>query len=531
MGRVVVRNHSLFAPEDVEGRRFGWALGAANWVHVRTRAGLIRSELLLEEGDCFDAHALAESERMIRDLDFIARVETRAERTEDGAWGIHVETWDEWTTQVGLDFDVESRFQFMGFFVREKNLLGRGLRLTFRYRDFRERNDRLFTLATGRFLGTRANAAIGAGTTRTGAFFNHEISYPYVSEAGRFFLESRLRYEDREYAYLTGDHASVSHVLFPLTDVDGRLRAARRWGRPGALRILGGEVLVIRRTVSDAPRMVVRGDFGGAVPAHDSLAARLAPQAEPDSWLRVGVTGGIRRLRFTTAQGLDRVTGVQNVALGSEVLLTVGRTLGTWGTDPLSTYAALDAYLGAAAGSLTATATFEAEARRLDRSPGEGSRWRDIFATGQAQAYLQPGGSPLHTFVAGVRGQLRRNQDQPFQMALGGDAGVRSYRDDEVPTGSALVGYLEHRFNPAWLRPTLDLGFLAFADVGRGWASNVPFGQDTGWRRAAGVGLRMGAPAGTGSITRIELAWPVGGPDRGRSPVLRTYWSLSPTSR
>lgn len=36
---------------------------------------------------------------------------------------------------------------------------------------------------------------------------------------------------------------------------------------------------------------------------------------------------------------------------------------------------------------------------------------------------------------------------------------------------------------------------------------------------------------GGGSVIHIELAWPVGGPDAGRSPVPRTYGSPALTSR
>jgi hypothetical protein len=531
VSKIVVRNHSLFAPEDTDGRRFEWAMDFVNFMHIRTREGFLRKELLLAEGDCYDAHALSESARLIRDLDFIARIETSAEQLPDSTWSIHVETWDEWTTQLGVDFDVESNFQFKGFYVTEKNLVGRGMRLTFRYRDFRERNDRFLTLSSGRFLGTRANASIGAGTTRTGNFARAELAYPFVSEAGRFQLESRLQGEDKEYSFLTGNHDDISHVLLPMEEVQGWLRLARRWGQPGGLTLLGTELLLLHREVPTVPSMVVRGDFHGAVAAPDSLAARLTGQDHPDSYVRLGLTGGIRRLRFTTAQGLDRVTGVQNVALGSELLLTVGRTLTAFGSDVNDTYGRLDGFAGTAFGDVTATAALRGEARLVDSAPQGVSPWRDLSLFGSFQTYFQPGGSPFQTLVTGLRFTAVDNMDQPYQSALGGEFGVRSYRDDEVPVGSSFVAYAEHRLNLALFKPTLDLGLVVFGDVGQGWASSVPFGVDTGWRKAVGFGIRIGAPAGTGSITRVEIAWPVGGPDRGRSPMLRTYWSPTPTSR
>lgn len=531
VSRIDVRNHSLFAPEDIEDHRFEWALDFANWVHVRTRAGYLRRELLLDEGRCFDSLALEESVRLIRDLDFIARVEATPRQLPDSTWAVHLETWDEWTTQVGLDFDVESRFQFKGFFVTEKNLLGRGLRLSFRYRDFRERNDRNLSLSTGRFLGTRANASVAAGTTRTGRFFRQEISYPFVSEAGRLSLEARFQYEDREYSYLTGDHGSVSHVLLPLTDMEGHVRGGRRYGVPGALTHVGAEVEWLHRDVAGPARQVFQGDFEGARSAPDSLAARLSSQDQPWSHVRAGATVGVRRLRFATATGLDRVSGKQNVALGSEARLTVGRALATWGTSPAYSYARVEGFVSGLEGPLLANASLRAEAWRVDSTADGVSPWRELSLRGRALIYVQPGPGTTNTVVTGLRFNVRDHVDQPYQVALGGEEGVRSYREDEVPTQSTVVAFAEHRVNLPWFRPALDLGFTVFGDVGRGWAGTTPFGVDTGWRKAVGAGLRLGFPAGTGSVTRIELAWPVGGPDTGRGPVFRTYWSPALTSR
>ena len=53
VGRIRIRNHSLFAPEDIRDHRFQWALGFANWVHVRTRQvnpGRIAAEYRIDAG-------------------------------------------------------------------------------------------------------------------------------------------------------------------------------------------------------------------------------------------------------------------------------------------------------------------------------------------------------------------------------------------------------------------------------------------------------------------------------------------------
>ena len=530
VSRIEIRNNSLFSPEDIHDRSFSWALGFADWMHIRTRQGYLRDELLLREGDCYDAAVVDESARLIRELNFIARVEAGAYLAPDSTWVVQVETWDEWSTQFSTDFDVEGRFQFKGIALTEKNLAGRGLRLSFRYRNFRERRDKGLTLSTERFLDTRANASIAGGSTRTGNFFREELSYPFVGESSRFSLESRFGFEDREHSYLTGDHSQISHVLLPLEDFDGLLRLGRRYGVPGALTLVAGEMEFLHREVSGPARQVWQGDFGDAVTAADSLVARLAPQDNPDSWLRVGATVGIRRLRFTTARGLDRITGEQNVALGSEANLTVGRAVTTWGTSRPYSYGRLEGFLSGTRGPVLAVTTVLAEGRYRGAQNGE-SPWRDLSLRGHALAYVQPGSAAVHTFVTGTHFWVHGNVDQPHQLALGGEEGVRSYRDDEVPTGSAVVAFAEHRVNLPWFRPAMDLGLTVFGDLGRGWANNVPFAIDTGWRVALGGGIRLGFPAGTRSVTHIEVAWPVGGPEEGRGPVFRTYFAPTFTSR
>ena len=532
VGSIEILNNSLFAPREIEERPFNWALGVVNGVHMRTRSDYLRSELLVAEGGCFNEVALAASVRNLRDLDFIARVEADSRLLPDSTIAVRVETWDEWSTQAGVDFDIENSFQFKGFNVAEKNALGRGLRASFRYRSFRERKDKSFTLASVRFLGTRAQASVSGGTTRTGSFLRQDLSQPFATEAGALSFQSRVQYEDREHPWLTGDRDGVSHLLLPLTDRSAYVLARRRLGVPGRITVLGGELDVLRRTRSGAVRQVAGFDFDGATPAADSLALRLRPQDAPDSHVRVGASLGVRRIRFTTATGLDLLSGVQNVALGSELIVTLGRTLGSWGTSRTDSYARMEGYASGAWGPLLANVSAAGQGRRLDGSAGPaGSRWRDLAVVGQALLYAQPPPVGLQTMVTGVSFNLRRNLKQPYQVALGGEGGVRGYREDDLPTGSTVVLFAEERVNLPWFHPAVGLGLTAFADWGRGWAADVPFGQDTGWRGSIGGGLRFGFPAGSGTVTRLEVAWPLGPAAAGRGPVIRTYWSPVQTRR
>ena len=531
VGRIEIRNYSLFAPQDIAGRRFSWALGLANSLHIRTRADYLKQQMLLGEGACYDAEALEASVRYLRELDFIARVQAEPRQIADGTWVIDVQTWDEWSTSASVYFDVEDEVQIQGFYVTEINALGRGLRLSFRHRAFRERNDNSLTLASTRFLGSATQASIAAGTTRTGHYFRQDFTHPLQSEASRLYFLTHLQLEDRELSYLTGEEDGLTNVLLPLREKIVSLVLERRSGVPGALTLFGGEIQLLRRTVSGPARQVIDRDFAGATTAPDSIATRLRPQDSPGSWVRLGATAGIRRIRFTSRKGLDLVSGVQNVAVGSELTLTAGRTLGTWGTSSTDTYAALDGFVSGAAGPVLANTSVHVEGRLLDFRKASASRWRDLRLSGRSLLYVQPGAVTAHTFVVGARYNFRDHIDQPYQVALGGEQGVRAYREDQVPAASTLVAFAEERVNLPWFHPAVDVGLTAFVDHGRGWASDVPFGRDTGWLTAVGGGIRLGFPAGSGSVTRVEVAWPVRNGAPGRGPVIRTYFSAVETSR
>lgn len=531
MGSIDLDNHSLFAPAEIAAKDFGWALAMVNGAHFRTRRSYLLNELPFEEGDCFDEAELANAVRNIRDLDFIARVTAESVPLGDSTVAVHVQTWDEWSTGGGADFDIENSFQFKGFTLSEKNAFGRGLRASFRYRSFRERRDKSFTLGSVRFLGTRALASVSGGTTRTGEYWRLDSSQPYLSEAGSFAYQNRMTLEDREYAYLTGAREGVTHALLPLYDKTWYAFAQKRIGVAGDLKIVGGEFDVVRRDVTGPIRQVEDFDFVAATTASAEFAARVAPQDTPDSWVRLGASVGLRQVRFTTATGLDLISGVQNVTLGKELILTVGRTLYTWGTTSTDSYAELDGFAQGQWGPVLAQVSGVAWGRMRDYAPTDGSRWRDLSLRGRAFLYWQPPPTGVHTAVLGVRYDLRGNVDQLWQMPLGGEDGVRGYQEDELPTSSLVVMYAEERINLPWFKPAVDLGLSATADLGRGWAADVPFGQDTGWRASVGGGLRIGFPAGTGTVTRIEVTWPVGPAASGKGPVLRTYWSPVRTRR
>ena len=65
-----------------------------------------------------------------------------------------------------------------------------------------------------------------------------------------------------------------------------------------------------------------------------------------------------------------------------------------------------------------------------------------------------------------------------------------------------------------------------FADVGRGWAGDVPFGENTDWKAGVGGGLRLSIPAGAPNVLRIDVGLPLTGDRETRGTVFRIYSEL-----
>ena len=101
VSRIIIESRPIFDPgPPSQPRILRWTRGLANFMHVDTREGFIAGELLFGEGDCPDTFLFEESERILRELGFIATADIVAEPRPDGTRQVRVTTRDEWTTKI-----------------------------------------------------------------------------------------------------------------------------------------------------------------------------------------------------------------------------------------------------------------------------------------------------------------------------------------------------------------------------------------------------------------------------------------------
>ena len=524
-------NRPVFDPEDTpEGSLLRPVFAFANSLHVTTRPAFILRELLFREGDCFDRLLLAESGRILRSYGFFDEAVLSSSEEGDGSRVVTVFTRDQWTTKLDLGLALDQGLQLERLQLAEENLLGRGiLALVFMHRR-RERRDLGFRVRDPRVLATRADASFGWGRTRVGSFLEQGVAYPFVGETGRRAFRQSVAVRDEAFAYSTGLTQGATHVLVPVRIDAAEISLASRFGAPGALTLVGfgaSHERIAHSEFEGGIEVVADADFGSATPAPDSLRSEVVDRLAPYAATRLNLMVGQRHLRFERVRGLDALRGEQDVALGVDARATAGWSVGSW---PASAPAADDLLLkfgvdlGWRWGSSYsfANATWQGRRRRPQEVAAEAlePRARDVLRELDVVAYLRTRERSRSTFLLRVSASDGRVHGVPFQLTLGGREGVRGLREEAFPGGRRWLFSAEERIVLDWPAPEyLDLGVTFFADVGRTWSLDVPFGTDSGWRSSLGFGLRFGYPAGTPRTARVDLAFPVGGPSR--SPVLR----------
>ena len=516
---IDVESQTIYDPSSTSVALLAWTYRVLDLMHINTREAFIRSELLFQEGDCFDSFLMSESERLLDSHGFMYVEEMSAQVDGEGGYSVQVVTRDEWSTKidVGPTFD-EGSLNLERFQVTEENFLGNGIFAEFTRYVRRETSTQSVGLSTPRFFG-RSDAGVAAGTSRAGRFFDHYWRYPFVGEAGRVSVREGYKRGSDFFAYSADGAEPFDQVLVPVSREEVELSGAYRFGNPGESIILGGSISRDVLEFRSSPE-VTFGDFDVRDPLPGAQPLEMQRQLSPYAATRIALHFGTRRFRYTDYTGLDDLRHTQLTALGLFAGVTVGKSLNLFHTDrapnedDFFTRGHLSFTHPLGLSLVHASGTVEA---RYDEV------WRDILADADVAFYGRTSVLASHTLFVRATTSGGWNTHLPYQLVLGGRAGIRSLTEDRFPGGRMLRFVFEDRIMLPWPRETADLGITLFSDLGRIWAGDVPYGVTTDWKAALGFGLRIGLPRNTRNIWRTDIAFPV----EGGSPVFRVTLELN----
>ena len=476
---------------------------AAGVFHTTTKASTITRLLLLRVGASCSERARAESERILRLQPFLAAATVRTVPDSSGGTRIEIETVDEIPTIVGVAIHSARPSRLL---LGNGNAAGEGIL-------FSAQAERGFFYRSGVALHMIDYAAFGGPyrlelvTERAplGGTFNVALGHAFLTDLQR--TAWHVGYADlNSYApVVRGEGADLSlQTERWLWDAGG----VRRLGI-GRLRMFVGGLMTHER-VAPVRELVTVTDTG-LVADTSSFARRLVTYSN----VRANAVVGVRALEFTQARGFDALAGVQDVATGVQLGALLGRGIPRLGGSDDDVYLSTDFYvgLGSATSFVALRATGEA------REPRRMGRWDSLIGSGRVAWYLKSSPGNLFIFDGEFSGGARARV--PFQLLLGdAEGGVRGYGLSHAAGAVRAVARIEERWLVGRPKGHLALGIASFADGGRVWAGDAPFGMDSKIRVGIGAGLLAAIPAESKRLWRLDFSAPVS-PDRYARRQLR----------
>lgn len=495
------------APSVAGVRRIPLISKVARAVHTTTQPQVIRRFLLLKVGDWCAERARQESERILRAQPFLADASITVVPDSGGGVTLDVHTIDE----VALLFSTTLKSQgplFTGVRLGDGNLGGEGVYLMSAWwKEQALRDGYAFDLTDYQFLGRPIQASVLARRDPLGGAYHFGIQRPFLTDFQRAAWLVKQGESD-DYVRFT-DAAGVVHadrLGRTYADIGGLVRI----GAPGRLALLGVSVSHEATRLGAAPIMVtpngVRPDSGPV------LDGRYSSRSAS----RVNLLLGYRNLRFVRATGFDALRNTQDVPVGVQIGAMIGKSAPFLGSQAHDMLIGSDVYAGA--GWRRAVIRFQTtgEVRRSLTT----NAWDGLLASGRLAEYNKIG--TRQTVITSLEWAGGWRVRVPFRVTLAGTGGgIRGMTEGLEQGGQRGILRLEDRIDLGTrLGQTADFGLSFFADAGRLWAGDVPFGTTTPVRYSVGMSLLAAFPAASARMWRLDIAVP-NVPGRGPRLALR----------
>jgi hypothetical protein len=357
------------------------------------------------------------------------------------------------------------------------------------------------------FLGQPWIVGVEAERGSLGSSWRLDGAHPYLTDLQR--LAWRLRTgSSTGYAELRRSDGVRPAVALDRDFYD--LGAIVRVGPPGHLGLLGlsitGEGARPGSRLLAFDTGVVR-DLGSVPMAY--TAHRVG---------RLNALIGVRDIRFLRIEGLDALTAAQDVPIGYQIGGQAGHSVELLGADQADVALAGDLYIGASMGGSTVRVQLQGEGRR---ALGQ-SQWDDVLTTGRITHSRQHSARRVNQVQLEWSGGYRERV--PFQLLLGIPlGGVRGYEESAFAGGQRIVARVEERWAFGPVANLGDGGIALFADAGRQWAGDVPYGVTTQIKTSVGISLLAAVPPRSARLWRADFAFPL---DRGAN----ARWTLRITN-
>jgi hypothetical protein len=459
-----------------------------------TQPRVVQSFLQLKEGGICTEHRRAETERVLRAQPFLANAIVTATPDSAGGVAIDVTTVDEISLVLGASF---SGLHVTSFKFGNSNIAGSGQYAAASW----EQGDAYRDGFGARYVNDAAFSSpqrltLDAGRDPVGSHALVALEHPFYTNLQHVAWHTGMSYTNSYPGFdRVGDDPLALGMHYFLADAGAVSRLDI-----GARRVFLGAVLTHER-MSTHDRGVVISD-SGYVHEPDNLFGARYPDFHAT---RLSAVAGVRLLHYERVTGYDALYGTQDFPLGVQLAGQIGRGLPhlgntNWlfGGDVLGGHAFGPSFLGT---------RLSGEIQRDAETGG----WAGLVTTARLIYYTKPGAHHTVIVTGDFAGAWRSLL--PYELTINSSrSGVRGFRGSQEAGAQRAVARVEDRWAIRRFGTWSAIGAALFADAGKVWAGDVPYGVSSPVRASVGVSLLAAVPAQSQTTWRVDIAAPL---DRG----------------
>jgi hypothetical protein len=503
---IIIERANVFDP-NVRGED-SWLFQTADKIHFITREKVVHDELLFAPGDRWDALKVIQTERNLRSEYSFRRAEITPVPRPDGRVDALVRTQDSWTLNPRIGITTSGGQTSGSIGAEENNLFGYGKSIGYEHSQGHAvtgpTHSDSFNYGDPRFLGTRLGLSGAYASTQDGSSESVGLTRP-------FYELSTARAET--VSWNNADSVGTEYL-----NAEPYSKYAERQ------RVVNAEYGV---RLNDDRWFVQRVEAGWyanrAVYGQTSETPGTVPGTQPADLNMSGPTLGYTWIHADYAKEtyIDRMDRVEDFDLGNELRARTGYMARDLGSDQdrwIFNFADQQGLRLGEGRFALASAAFSG--RVFD------DRLENGLATENLNFYWKNYiWTRTRTLVFHLEGAQGVNLDLQNQLILGGNSGLRGYKNDAFVGGRSILMNLEDRFffDGEYFH-LVRFGGVMFVESGavepEGTAITGQFHSDVG------AGIRAGSSRSTsGSVARLDLAYALnGGPGGG------SHWVVSLTA-
>ena len=485
IGEIILDKQDVFDTSDPLENN--WLFRLANKLHIITKDHVITKQVLLQPGDFYSKRLADETARILRSNAYFYDAAVKPVNRRDGKVDLLVSTKDVWTLNPGFSVSRKGGENKTVVDIEELNLLGRGQLIRVARTDNVDRVSKSIEFEDKHLGNTWVSFRALYADNSDGESSLVSLVRPF------FALDSRWT------AGAVLSDINQSSVLYDLGEKAAEYQEERRY-----YSAFGGWSAGLK------DGWVRRYTAGAVVDEHrfSNVVDGTLPQAIPADRKFVYPFFGIEIIEdsFEETTNRNQIQRTEDYLTGTRFAASIGWSSEGFGADR-------DALLYTASASRLFGALETTAVAMSASTSGRLESGNTANALTSVSARFSHRFSEKNSFFATVRSTYGHNLDLDNPVELGGDTGLRGYPLRYQTGDSKFLLSVEQRYFWDWYPFRLfRVGGAIFADVGRTWGDHPIGGEELGWLKDVGFGLRF-APTRTGSgkVVHLDIAFPLDG--------------------